>query len=259
MSTLIETVGSGQKIPSDIPTRETIRFFTTHIPLGAEILEIGCGEGQVAFELLSRGYRLTGLDSDPELVARAQKRGARALVASWPEFDSPPVDVVAFTRSLHHISPLREAVARARELIRPTGLLLIEDFAFGEANETTIAWFLKALRSKRGLALINPVVDQLVTDLLDSKEPMAVWHRNHDHDLHSITAMSRAVAERFVIREIELVPYLYRYLVPVVAEIPEGAAFVEEVLQAEARLGKQGDVVLLGRRIVASPPKASVR
>jgi SAM-dependent methyltransferase len=258
MSTLIQTAGAGQKIPSDIPTRETVRFFTAHIPLRAEILEIGCGEGQVAFELLSRGYRLTGLDSDPELVARAEKRGARAFVASWPEFDSPPVDVVAFTRSLHHISPLREAVARAREMLRPTGLLLIEDFAFGEANETTIAWFLEVLRSRRGLALINPVVGQFVTDLLDSKEPMAVWHRNHDHDLHSITAMSRAVAERFIIRETEQVPYLYRYLVPVVAEIPKGAAFVEEVLQEEARLGKQGDVVLLCRRIVASP-KASVR
>ena len=258
MATLTETAGSGQKIPSDIPTRETVRFFTSHIPLGAEILEIGCGEGQVAFELLSRGYRLTGLDSDPELVARAQRRGARASVASWPEFDGPAVDVVAFTRSLHHISPLREAVARARELIRPTGLLLIEDFAFGEANETAIGWFLKVLRSKRGLALINPVVGQLVTDLLNSKEPMAVWHHNHDQGQHSIPAMSRAVAERFIIRETELVPYLYRYLVPVVAEIPEGAAFVEEVLQEEARLGKQGDVVLLGRRIVGSP-KASVR
>jgi SAM-dependent methyltransferase len=244
---------------SDIPTRETVRFFTSHIPLGAEILEIGCGEGRVAFDLLNRGYRLIGLDSDPELVARAQNLGARALVASWPEFDSAPVDVIAFTRSLHHISPLREAVARARELIRPTGLLLIEDFAFDEANETTIFWFLKVLRSKRGLALIKPVADQLVTDLLNSKDPLAAWHRNHDRRLHSITAMSQAVAERFIIRETELVPYLYRYLVPVVAEIPEGAAFVEEVLQEEARLGKQGDVVLLGRRIVASPAKASVR
>ncbi len=244
---------------SDIPTRETVRFFTSHIPLGAEILEIGCGEGRVAFDLLNRGYRLIGLDSDPELVARAQDRGARALVASWPEFDSAPVDVIAFTRSLHHISPLREAVARARELIRPTGLLLIEDFAFDEANETTIVWFLKVLRSKQGLALIKPVADQLVTDLLNSKDPLAVWHRNHNRGLHSITAMSQAVAEHFIIRETELVPYLYRYLVPVVAEIPEGAAFVKEVLQEEARLGKQGDVVLLGRRIVAPPAKASVR
>ena len=238
---------------SDVPTRETVRFFTSRIPLGAEILEIGCGEGQVAFELLSRGYRLTGLDSDPELVATAQKRGARAFMASWPEFDSAPVDVIAFTRSLHHISPLRAAVGRAQDLIRRTGLLLIEDFAFGEANETTIAWFLEVLNSKRGLTLINPVAGQLVTDLLNSKDSMAVWHRNHDHGLHSMTAISRAVAERFIIRETELVPYLYRYLVPVVAETPEAAAFVDEVLQEEARLGKQGDVVLLGRRIVASP------
>ncbi len=130
------------------------------------------------------------------------------------------MDVIAFTRSLHHICPLREAVNRARKLIRPTGLLLIEDFAYNEANEATLAWFLGVLLSQQGLALIHAVADQLVTSLLESKDPMEVWHRNHDDDLHSMTAMRRAV---------------------------------EEVLQEEARRGKQGDLVLIGRRIVAAP------
>ncbi len=42
--------------PSDVPTRETLKFFESHIPVGATILEVGCGEGQVACELLKRGY-----------------------------------------------------------------------------------------------------------------------------------------------------------------------------------------------------------
>jgi 2-polyprenyl-3-methyl-5-hydroxy-6-metoxy-1,4-benzoquinol methylase len=41
-------------------------FLTARIPVGAEILEIGCGEGHVACELLRHGYRVTGLDSDSE-------------------------------------------------------------------------------------------------------------------------------------------------------------------------------------------------
>jgi SAM-dependent methyltransferase len=239
--------------PIDVPTRETCMFLVSRIPVRAAVLEIGCGEGRLACELSRRDYRVTGLDSDPAVVARAQERGARAVVASWPDFDGASVDVIAFTRSLHHITPLSKAIGRARELIRPTGLLLVEDFAYGEANETTIAWFLEVLLSQQGLALINAVADQLVTRLLDSKDPMEVWHRNHDHDLHSMMAMRRAVSEHFVIREIQMVPYLYRYLVPVVAETPEAAAFVEEVFQEEARRGKQGDVVLIGRRIVAVP------
>jgi hypothetical protein len=43
--------------PGDVPTRETVMFLASRIPAGAEILEIGCGEGLVACELFRRGYR----------------------------------------------------------------------------------------------------------------------------------------------------------------------------------------------------------
>src|SRR5216110_1037066 len=171
--------------PSDVPTRETLKFFESHIPVGATILEVGCGEGQVACELLKRGYHVSGLDSDPEVIASARAHGVPAVVASWPKFaGSVSFDVIAFTRSLHHINPLREAIGRARELLNPRGSLLIEDFAFEEANEATIDWFVKVLRSKRGIALINPVAGQLVTELLSSTKVMDTWHLNRGYDVH---------------------------------------------------------------------------
>jgi 2-polyprenyl-3-methyl-5-hydroxy-6-metoxy-1,4-benzoquinol methylase len=68
--------------PIDVPTRETVMFLASHIPPGAQILEIGCGEGFVASELFRRGYRVTGLDSDPALIARAQNRGISAVLAT---------------------------------------------------------------------------------------------------------------------------------------------------------------------------------
>ena len=240
--------------PADVPTRETLMFLISYIPVGAEVLEIGCGDGRVACELLKRGYRVTGVDSDPEVVAKAQERGVPAVVGSWPEFDgNASFDAIAFTRSLHHINPLREALVRARELLNLNGLLLIEDFAFEEANEATIDWFVKILRSEQGMALINPVAGQLVTELLSSTEVMNVWHRNPGHDLHSITTMNEAIAERFVARETQSVPYLYRYLVPVLADTSEAASFVSEVLQQESLAGERGEIVLLGRRIVPAP------
>jgi SAM-dependent methyltransferase len=240
--------------PSDVPTRETLMFLTSHIPMGAEVLEIGCGEGQVAYELLRHGYRVTGLDSDPEVIAKAQQRGVPTVVGSWPEFGgSLSFDAIAFTRSLHHISPLREAVGRARELLNPIGSLLIEDFAFEKADETTIDWFAKVLRSEQGIALINPVAGQLVTELLSSRDPVDVWQHNHGHDLHSIETMNEAIAEHFVACENESVPYLYRYLIPVLAETSKATAFVNEVFQQETLSGQRGEVVLIGRRVVASP------
>lgn len=240
--------------PADVPTRETLMFLLSHLSVGAEILEIGCGDGRVACELLKRGYRVTGVDSDPEVVAKAQERGVPALVGSWPEFHgNASFDAIAFTRSLHHINPLDEAIVHARGLLNPEGLLLIEDFAFEEANEATIDWFVKILRSEQGRALINPVQGQLVTELLSSTEVMNGWHRSRGHDLHSITTMNEAIAERFVARETQSVPYLYRYLVPVLADTSEAVSFVSEVLQQESLAGERGEIVLLGRRIVASP------
>ena len=240
--------------PADMPTRETLMFLISRIPVGAQILEIGCGEGRVACELLKHGYGVTGLDSDLEAIARAQARGVRAVVASWPKYDSSfSFDAIAFTRSLHHINPLRQAIARARELLNPNGFLLIEDFALDEVNEATVAWFVKVLRSTQGKALINPVPHQLVTDLLSASDVMQTWRDNRAHEVHSFTAMNEAIAAQFVVLETQSAPYFYRYLIPVLPETSAAASFVDEVFQQETILGNRGEIVFLGRRIVASP------
>ncbi len=146
---------------------------------------------------------------------RSSARSSRR-VASWPKFaSSVSFDAITFTRSLHHINPLGEAIARARQLLNPSGLLLIEDFALDEVDEATVAWFVKVLRSEQGKASINPIADQLATELLSASDVMETWRRNRAHDLHSFTAMNEAIAARFVIRESQSVPYFYRYLVPV--------------------------------------------
>jgi SAM-dependent methyltransferase len=239
--------------PSDVPTRETLMFLTSHIPDGAKILEVGCGGGQVARELLQNGYHVTGIDSDPEVIAKAQERGVPAVVAGWPAFSgSADFDAIIFTRSLHHISPVGAAIDRARELLNPQGLLLIEDFAFEEADSATIDWFSKVLRSEQRRMPSNPVAGQLVTDLLASNDVMEVWRHNRGYDVHPFTLINEAIAARFDIRETQSVPYLYRYLIPVLAETSEAALFVNEVFEQETLAGQRGEIVLLGRRIVAS-------
>ncbi|HEX5865976.1 MAG TPA: class I SAM-dependent methyltransferase [Casimicrobiaceae bacterium] len=237
----------------DVPTRATAAFIASHLPSGGTVLEVGCGEGRVALELLNRGYHVLGVDSDEEAIARAKERGVPALQASWPEFGRDPFDGVAFTRSLHHIGPLQKAIRKARELVRPTGVLLVEDFAFDAADKATIGWFLEILGSQTAKILIAPVRHEFVTDLLESKDPVASWNQHHDHELHTMAAMTQAIAECFVIREPQHVPYLYRYLVPVLPETLEAAAFIDEVAREESRLGERGAIVLIGRRIVSAP------
>ena len=133
------------------------------------------------------------------------------------------------------------------------GLLLIEDFAFGETDARTLRWFLEILRSDKARLNVLPVEGQFVTDLLSAKDPTKAWHENHNRALHSITALVSAISKRFVIRETESVPYLYRYLVPVLPQTTTATAFVEQLLNEEAHLGKEGSILLMGRRIVATP------
>ena len=246
--------------PADVATRETLEFLTSRIRVGAAILEVGCGEGQVAHELLKRGYHVTALDANPDVIAKAQACGVAVVLGSWPKFDTGVAfDAIAFTRSLHHINPLGDAIARARELLNPRGLFLIEDFALDEVDETTVHWFVRVLHSKQRAALITPVADQLVAELLSSTDVMKTWRKNRGHDLHSLTAMSVAIAKQFLVRETQSVPYFYRYLIPVLAETSGAVAFLNEVFQQEKLLGKRGEIVLLGRRIVASHRASNIR
>lgn len=233
--------------PIDIPTRETASFVASRLASGATVLEVGCGDGYVAEELVRRGLSVVGLDSDEAAVERARGRGVNAIRASWPNFQDVCMDAVAFTRSLHHISPIEEAVSKARGLLKPNGLLLVEDFAFDEVDEATIAWFVDMLYERR--SLITPVPGEFATEILESKDPVVAWRHDHDHELHTIGTMRSAISQQFELQQTESVPYLYRYLVPVLPETPDGARCIQEVLREEARGGAQGQVVLIGRRM----------
>ena len=238
--------------PVDVPTRETAAFVMSHAAAKAPVLEVGCGEGDVASVLLNRGYGVIAVDASEKVVARAQERGVPAVCARWPEFECGAVDTVAFTRSLHHIVPLSGAIQKARELLTKKGVLLVEDFSLYEADETTMNWFLETLRSPAGRGLIQPDRGEFVSDLLGADDVVVAWRKCHHHDLHTITAMTQAIAEEFIVRETCAVPYLYRYLVPALPETPQAAEFLQGVFEEEASLGERGDIVLIGRRIVAA-------
>ena len=240
--------------PIDVATRETASFLSSRLANGSEVIEVGCGDGEVAAQLIRQGYRVIGLDSDKDRVAKAQACGVHAVVASWPQVNYQPVDGIAFTRSLHHINPLDQAVTKTRHLLNPDGYLLIEDFAFGEIDPRTVAWFVDLLRSEQGRSPIRPIDDQLVTKLLSANEPEKVWYESHDQALHSMAAIIRAVSSHFKIIATQSVPYLYRYIVPVLPENIEAATFVEQVMAKEIRMQqKEMRSALLGRRIIAQP------
>jgi ubiquinone/menaquinone biosynthesis C-methylase UbiE len=104
---------------------------------GADVVEIGCGRG-VGTELLLERFgvaRVTALDLDPAMVARAQRRlaryGARVDVRTGDASDLPfapaSTDAVVDFGVIHHVPAWRDAVAEAARVIRPGGQFVFEE------------------------------------------------------------------------------------------------------------------------------------
>ena len=96
-------------------------------------------------------------------------------------------------------------------------------------------------------------VAEFATKLVNAADPMKAWSADHDHDLHAFDRMQSAINRHFTIREVVSVPYLYRDLIAVLSRGRASAAWLDQVLREEVQLGARGEIVQLGRRVVAHP------
>jgi ubiquinone/menaquinone biosynthesis C-methylase UbiE len=97
---------------------------------GLDVLELGCGEGDLSVELLRRGARVSALDISPASVELTRKRAARFSEGSELHTVVAPVEDTgledeAFDRIvgkwiLHHVD-VRSAALEIRRLLRPGG------------------------------------------------------------------------------------------------------------------------------------------
>ena len=240
------------KRPSDIPNGETLAFVQAHVPPPpARILEVGCGAGALAIRLQRLRYEVIAVDSAEDAVARARKRGLDARQADWPHFSDRPFDVVLFTRSLHHIPALSPAVARARALLKPSGMVLVEDFARHAVEPLAAEWLIEMLAVLRAADLLVRDPEGLLDRILEYPDPMDAWRAAHDHDLHSAEAMRDGLRAHFSAVEEEIVPYLYRYVCGRLEETERGYHIAVRVLELERRFAAIAQVPLIGRRFVA--------
>lgn len=88
------------------------RLVLSQLPSGARVLDLCCGSGQLAAELISRGFRVTGVDGSAELLAYAQRHAPSAdfVHADARVFSLPHGLDAAFSLydSLNHIMELSE-------------------------------------------------------------------------------------------------------------------------------------------------------
>ena len=150
------------------------------LPLGSKILDLGCGNGELANEITRRGFsgNYLGTDFSPNLLAEAVRRVSNQDQVSFLELDltkqdwgnilpKGSYDLVFCFAALHHIPshPLRLTVCRnIRKLIQQNG-----QFQFSNWQ------FLKSERLKKRIISWNEA--DLTEDDVDDGDYLLDWRR----------------------------------------------------------------------------------
>jgi SAM-dependent methyltransferase len=233
-------------LPS-IATRRTLDWIEAASPKErTRVLEVGCGAGELAAALGARGHEVVAIDSSPEAVRATSARGVDAREAVFPRFEAPPFDVVLFSRSLHHIEDLAGACRRARELARPGGLVLVEDWRWNEMDRATAEWIYGLMQVGQALGVVP------ADEWRHSGDPLRTWLEEHrERHLHEAAAMLASLREELTIEGIARAPYVYRWFVRYTAGRPELERLPETILDWESRSIDLGTIQALGLRVVA--------
>jgi len=108
---------------------------------GLRVIDIGCGEGQVARALAEQGATVVGYDpfinpADWVETGNGRFRLAKAAADAIPEANRS-ADLIVFVFSLHHVprERLAGAFGEARRLLKPGGMLCIAEPVAEGANQ----------------------------------------------------------------------------------------------------------------------------
>jgi SAM-dependent methyltransferase len=244
--------------PSEVPVRRTLSFLRAVLPPPpVRILEVGSGNGEVAAGLAAAGHSVVALDQDEEAITAVRALGVDAVHQDFLAYQAAPSDVVLFTRSLHHIHPLSQAVARATELVEPGGLFIADEFARDRVDAETAAWHFDSCALLADAGLLPPEPEG------DGADPLRRWrdrfsaseHHHTGGEQHLITTgadMIAALHPAFALTRLdERVPYHYRYVADRLPDTPEGTRVALRMLATERRRIARSGGAWAGLRIVA--------
>jgi SAM-dependent methyltransferase len=107
-----------------------VRQILATLPVG-RALDAACGTGRYAAHLADRGHGVIGVDSSPDMLAKARARTPRATfvlgdLTALPVPDAD-VDLVVCALALAHLPELGPALAEFARVLRPGGHLVLSD------------------------------------------------------------------------------------------------------------------------------------
>ena len=229
-----------------------------------DILDVGCGDGLIAADLLARGFKVTAIDSNFEAVERARKNGVPALHKRLDEHaakSGAKYDCIFVSRALHHLPPPAEAVAQLASLLKDDGKLLIEDFAYERATPRACNWlFEKAAACPENSMATgrepghgrHTWLRQKPENADDAKRIFSQFYQGHKHIL-----TGEAMQEVLAIKFSDNIPeegksYLFRYICDFLPATTAGADEAAAIWAEETALMAAGLLPAIGFRQVLS-------
>jgi SAM-dependent methyltransferase len=195
-----------------LPSATLQSFVEAHLPVvPARILEVGCGQGDLARALAGSGHDVIAIDPDAP-------KGELFQCVSLQEFRAGETfDAVVASRSLHHIPDLPASVAKIARLLRPGGRLILDEHSYDLLDDKTARWY-----------FLHRVGEADAPSSLEACR--AEWSADHD-GLHGYAAMLRELDRHFSEQFFSWMPYLYSALANVDEE-QERAAIESGAIQA---------------------------
>lgn len=100
------------------------------LPVG-DVLDAACGTGRIARLLADRGHRVFGVDSSPDMLARAQERVPQGRfelgeLTALPAADAS-TDLVTCALALTHVGDLAPVLTEFARVLRPGGHVVLSD------------------------------------------------------------------------------------------------------------------------------------
>jgi len=176
-------------LPAAMPALETLVF--SQVPRGSAMLDVCCGSGHVTKELVTRGYRVTGVDNSADLIALARQQ--------LPEAEFVVQDVCALTLparydaaistfdSLNHILTLEELARAFRQICSALhhGAIFVFDMNLHEAYTLDLKqWAVDIHDNSVGMVRgqYDPVTQRARTELMWFSRSAAdrnCWQQKH--------------------------------------------------------------------------------
>lgn len=195
-----------------------LEFAREHLPAPpARVLDVGCGQGELTTALSVAGYDMLGIDPNAptgELFRRLKLEDVE---------ESESFDAIVASYSLHHIRDLDAGLDKIAELLRPGGVIAVDEFAWDRLDDTTLDWLYGQRRAlaAAGHGNVPASKDELRRD----------WSAEH-LGLHGFSALRRGLDARFDELEFAWVPHLHRTLAGVATEVLEQALIDAGAIQA---------------------------